>query len=214
MPATTVSVTPPKGGQGATTVAATIALIAAATDATTRVLLVSDDAAVVLGIPEASDYSRVVTSHPEQMNLAVAVATPDGWHGDLRVVDGPTADADVTILVTLNCYLALRNAVRAEVRPDRVVLIREPGRALDTDDVAELLRAPVTAIDADPAVARRIDAGILARPDLPRSLSPLRQLVRDDLGLGGIGSQDLSVVRAALARVDTPPAAPSEGLGL
>lgn len=68
-----------------------------------------------------------------------------------------------TLLVTRSCYLALRAAARMPVRPDGVVLVREPGRALGAADVAAAVGAPVvTTMLLDPAVARSVDAGLLA----------------------------------------------------
>jgi len=52
-----------------------------------------------------------------------------------------------------------------------VVLVREPGRALGRHDVEDALQVPVRAeIDVEPAVARAVDAGLLATR-LPRSLA-------------------------------------------
>ena len=66
------------------------------------------------------------------------------------------------------CYLALRRAVALEARPSGVVLIEEPGRALRARDVEAAIDAPVVATLAlDPAVARAVDAGLLAAR-LPR----------------------------------------------
>ncbi len=71
--------------------------------------------------------------------------------------------ASQSLLVTRPCYLALRAAVRAPIRPTGVVLVDEPGRALRHDDVAASLGAPVVAtVLVDPAVARAVDAGLLA----------------------------------------------------
>lgn len=85
--------------------------------------------------------------------------------------------ADRRLLVVRNCYLALRRAVAHPVRPDGVVLVTEPGRALTATDVEAVLTAPVVAeIAIDPAVARTIDAGLLAARlprTLARSLAPL-----------------------------------------
>jgi Mrp family chromosome partitioning ATPase len=73
-----------------------------------------------------------------------------------------TDSADRSLLVTRSCYLALRRAARCDRTPDGVILVREPGRALDRGDVEGLLSVPVLAeVDADPAVARAIDAGLL-----------------------------------------------------
>jgi hypothetical protein len=68
-----------------------------------------------------------------------------------------------SLLVTRPCYLALRAAVRAAIRPTGVILVEEPGRALRRDDVEASLGVPVVAtVLADPAVARAVDAGLLA----------------------------------------------------
>jgi hypothetical protein len=88
-----------------------------------------------------------------------------------------TGRAELSLLVTRACYLALRRAMRLDRRPDGVVVVRENGRALDGGDVQRLLDAPVVArIDVDPAVARLVDSGLLAsRP--PRGLTrPLRSV--------------------------------------
>lgn len=75
------------------------------------------------------------------------------------------------LLVVRNCYVALRRAVAHPARPDGVVLVTEPGRALAVSDVEAVLTAPVVAeIAIDPAVARTIDAGLLAAR-LPRALA-------------------------------------------
>lgn len=69
-----------------------------------------------------------------------------------------------SLLVTRPCYLSLRRAVASEVRPDGVVLVTEPGRALGRAAVGDLLRAPVVAqVEVDPAVSRSVDAGLLLR---------------------------------------------------
>ena len=78
---------------------------------------------------------------------------------------------DRSLLVTRPCYLALRRAVRGETRPTGVVLVDEPGRALSRRDVEHALGVPVEAtVSFDPAVARAVDAGLLATR-LPRVIS-------------------------------------------
>lgn len=72
--------------------------------------------------------------------------------------------AGTSLFVTRACYLALRRAMRVGVDADGVVLLAEPGRALGRRDVAEVLGLPVVGVvEADPAVARAVDAGTLAR---------------------------------------------------
>jgi hypothetical protein len=82
----------------------------------------------------------------------------------------PAARATHSLLVTRACYLALRRAAEPPLRPSGVVLVTEPGRALDRDDVEQVVGAPVRAeVALDPAVARAVDAGLLASR-LPRAL--------------------------------------------
>jgi MinD-like ATPase involved in chromosome partitioning or flagellar assembly len=87
---------------------------------------------------------------------------------------GPTLDvvaaATESFLVLRPCYLALRRAVAAPLRPSGVILVVEAGRALSRRDVESVLGVSVRAeVDVDPAVARAVDAGLLARR-LPRQL--------------------------------------------
>ncbi len=75
-----------------------------------------------------------------------------------------------SILVTRACYLALRHAIHAPLKPSAVVVVREPGRALSSRDVESAIGAPVVAVvEVDPAVARAVDAGLLSGR-LPRSI--------------------------------------------
>ncbi|KAA0235091.1 MAG: hypothetical protein JJLCMIEE_01486 [Acidimicrobiales bacterium] len=78
--------------------------------------------------------------------------------------------AEESLLVTRPCYLALRRALRTRLRASGLIVIAEKGRALDEVDVEDVLDAQVRArIDADPAVARAVDAGLLSSR-LPRSI--------------------------------------------
>ncbi len=95
------------------------------------------------------------------------------------VVDAGTGDPPVTLaqlagellLVTRPCYLALVRASRNATRPTGVVVIDEPGRALTLGDIERAVGAPVVArILLDPAVARAVDAGLLAHA-VPRRLA-------------------------------------------
>lgn len=74
------------------------------------------------------------------------------------------------LLVTRACYLALR-AVRAlPVPPTDVALLVESGRALQRRDVEAALGIEVgVTVAVDPAIARCVDAGVLA-VRLPRGL--------------------------------------------
>lgn len=81
------------------------------------------------------------------------------------------AGATVSLLVLRPCYLALRRALAAPIRPSGVILVEEPKRALDVGDVEEVLGVPVQAVVPwDPAIARCVDAGLLASR-IPGSLA-------------------------------------------
>lgn len=68
----------------------------------------------------------------------------------------------VSLLVLRPCYLALRSAMAAPVRPSAVVLVEEDKRSLDAVDIEEVLGVPVRAVVPwDPAIARSVDAGLL-----------------------------------------------------
>jgi len=78
------------------------------------------------------------------------------------------AGATLSLAVLRPCYLGLRRALAAAVRPSGVILVTEPGRALQSRDVEDVLGVPVWAeVPLDPAVARAVDAGLLAAR-LPR----------------------------------------------
>jgi len=82
----------------------------------------------------------------------------------------PLLDAASSWLVTRACYLALRRLRDCPVRPDGVVLVSEPGRALSRTDVEAVAETNVVLeVRWDPAVARAVDAGVLAGR-VPRSL--------------------------------------------
>lgn len=73
------------------------------------------------------------------------------------------AAAERQWIVTRACYLALRAAARQHASATGVVLVGEPGRSLRRSDVEIALGAPVVAeVLVDPAVARAVDAGLLA----------------------------------------------------
>lgn len=80
------------------------------------------------------------------------------------------AGATHSLLVTRNCYLAVRHAVRLSVRPSAVVVVEEPERHLAPADVADALGVPVVGtVPIDAGVARAVDAGLLG-VRVPRTL--------------------------------------------
>jgi hypothetical protein len=120
----------------------------------------------------AAGTGRVTADHPRWADLAaVLAAEPRTVVVDAGTGPPPGALLDAgarSLLVTRACYLSLRRAVGHEHRPDAIVLVAEPGRALRVADVESALGAPVVAtVSIDPAVARAVDAGLLAAR-LPR----------------------------------------------
>lgn len=81
------------------------------------------------------------------------------------------AGATQSLLVMRPCFLSLRRAIAAPIRPSGVVLAQDQPRALGRADIEDVLGVPVRAeVRWDPAVARAVDAGLLAT-SLPSVLS-------------------------------------------
>lgn len=79
--------------------------------------------------------------------------------------------ASLSLLVMRPCYLALRRALAAPIRPSGVVLVSEPGRSLTAEEIEDVLGVPVRAeVPWNDGVARAVDAGLLAGR-LPRTLA-------------------------------------------
>ena len=58
------------------------------------------------------------------------------------------------------------------MRPNGVIVVDEPGHALTVRDIERAIGAPVVAVMSfDPAIARAVDAGLLATR-LPRDRRP------------------------------------------
>lgn len=93
--------------------------------------------------------------------------------------DAPTGEAQhasylrelgTSMFVTRCCYLGLRRSRSLGVDADGVIVVDEPGRALSPVDVSEILGLPlIGSVEADPEVARAVDAGTLHRR-VPRAL--------------------------------------------
>ena len=123
---------------------------------------------------EVTDDVRLLPRGAKGPTAAARWAALSTWLAGLGadvVVDAGTAPpppelaavADRTLLVTRACYLALRTAVRRPTPATGVVLVAEPGRALGATEIEAALGVPVVAtVLVDPAVARAVDAGLLA----------------------------------------------------
>jgi hypothetical protein len=91
-----------------------------------------------------------------------------GCAGDAGIA--VAAAATQSLLVTRPCIVALHRAVQAPLHPSAVVLVDEAQRAIGRADIEAVVGAPVVAeVRVDSAVARAVDAGLLAAR-LPGSL--------------------------------------------
>jgi hypothetical protein len=127
--------------------------------------------------PDASDRLARLLANDTRPVIVDCGTAPQGVSAVLA------QQADVSLLVTRPCYLALRRLMSGSLpRPTGVVVVRESGRALSSQDIATAVGAPVVAeIDIDPAVARAVDAGLLTGR-LPRSLEAGLASAALDLG--------------------------------
>jgi hypothetical protein len=137
--------------------------------------------------------SPAVQAAPPEAGAALGVALRDSG---MAIVDlGSGADefdgagravvdvADAALMVIRPCYLALRRAV-ADPRLGSsagAILVEEPGRALDADDVSAVLGIPVVGrVPFRSEIARAVDAGVL-RDRLPAALAIAAGAVLDRL---------------------------------
>ncbi len=124
-----------------------------------------------LAAARASALSSLLASDPRAV-VVDAGSWPSNGTDEARadLVAALSASAEHSLLVVRPCFLAMRRAVAAAIRPTGVVLVTEEGRALTVADVEEALGVPVlTSVSVTPQVARAVDAGLLATR-LPRSL--------------------------------------------
>jgi hypothetical protein len=117
-----------------------------------------------LAAERAHALAAVLASDPRPVVVDAGVITGDS------VAAVVAASAPDSLLVTRSCFLALRRALVAPIRPSAVVLVIEEGRALTASDIETVLGAPVRAqVMITAQVARAVDAGVLVSR-LPRSL--------------------------------------------
>jgi hypothetical protein len=192
-----ISLSSPKPGNGVTVTAALLALTASATQHTTIIDLAGDQ---LPALGETDDGHRPIEVTAD---LTVIDATNDTTaeqhqqiidseaQGELVIVDAGRANHPIHNLLDRNtrrvwvmrcCYLTLRRAVTATPRPDEIIMIREPQRALNQRDIEQAVGVRVAmVIDLDPGIARAVDAGLLAAR-LPRpTAADLRQMLRPNV---------------------------------
>jgi MinD-like ATPase involved in chromosome partitioning or flagellar assembly len=138
---------------------ATDALDRLAVDAAAGLALLPAGALDVRGRANAADGERLVDALAA-MNAHGVVVDCGSIADDITL--GIAGAATRSLLVVRSCYLALRRAVAAPIRPSAVVLVAEPDRALNAEDVEDVLGVPVLTVPWHPDVARAVDAGLLA----------------------------------------------------
>jgi MinD-like ATPase involved in chromosome partitioning or flagellar assembly len=117
--------------------------------------------------PPAHDPERLLAALARERRKIVVDCGSSGS----PLAMGLAASAAVSLLVLRPCFLGLRRAMAAPVRPSGVVLVAEPGRTLARDDVEDVLGVPVRIeVPWSEGVARAVDAGLLAGR-LPRPLA-------------------------------------------
>lgn len=172
----TIVLTGARGGQGTSTVAVALSILAAGQGPTQ---LVPDDpraTAALMGVALAldDDWVEVAPNLTMATNSHHVVLT---GHPTTTVIDGgripngpfdddtppPAMDGLERYAVLRGpCYVALSSLLTTGRHFDGVILLAEPGRALSDRDVTDVLGIPVVAaIAIEPAIARSIDAGLL-----------------------------------------------------
>ncbi len=173
-----------RGGSGTSTIAAVLSLHAATMVSTELVTSDVEETSALLGL-----------SAPYEVPFAIVdrlVFTGfDGLSNGFPVIDeGTLCNADVPCarepgerrigVLRGPCYLALRTLIAERhglAGLDGLILLAEPGRALNERDVTDVTGLEVLAtVPVSPAIARTIDAGLLA--SRCRNLAEFRPLRR------------------------------------
>ena len=165
---TTVTLVGARGGSGASTVAAALALHTAEDVPTS--LLTHDPTAMARLLGTTGPIPS--PSEPFAVGPTLTVGGLDGPRATVTIIDaGPAIDAAARLplggrryaVVRGPCYLALATLVSVpDLHPDGIILVAEPGRALTAADASTVLGVPVVAtVPVRPRVARLIDAGLL-----------------------------------------------------
>jgi hypothetical protein len=120
--------------------------------------------------PRTTALAAVLATDPRAVVVDGGCVGADAPLGRTELLAALAANANQSLLVVRPCFLALRRAMHAPIRPTGVVLVVEEGRALTVSDVEEVLGARVQAtVSVTAQVARAVDAGLLASR-LPRTL--------------------------------------------
>lgn len=158
-----------RGGQGTTTVATVLAVLAGGYAATALVAHDTDAVHAIAGLAHRTDPDEpvVVTERVVLTGTGAPAGPADVIVGDLGRLEDmaePDGGPETTRWLVMRgpCYVSLRAALGSPWRPHGVILVAEKGRSLTPADVADVLGMPVVAqVPVEPSVARLIDAGLL-----------------------------------------------------
>lgn len=122
--------------------------------------------------PLSAERSTVLAALLERSNRPVVVDC-----GTLAKTPDPSAASTVaqsanrSLLVIRPCYLSVRKASDAPIRPTGAVVVTQDGHPLGRRDVERALGVPVVGqVPEDPAIAHAVDAGLVSGR-LPRTLA-------------------------------------------
>lgn len=179
----TIHVVGAKGGVGTSTVCALLALEHHAAGHHVILTAQNDDQGdlhALFGMAATEDpisLAPVPIEGPHRIPVLITVVDHGTSLPDCDMWATRTA-GDRLYLVMRPCYLAIRRALQLNHRPDGIILVEEPGRALGARDITEVIGAPVVAtLPLSQDLARMIDAGIL-QSRFARHSRTLRPLVQ------------------------------------
>lgn len=109
----------------------------------------------------ANELAEYLASRSQESPVVVDLGAPSGDKGTEAFRQAIMERADESVLVTRKCYLALRRSVNTPNRPTKMVVVSEEGRALTTSDCERAVGTKAVTIQADPDIARAVDAGML-----------------------------------------------------
>lgn len=166
-----------KGGQGCTTVAVAFAALNASEGKKVMIFSAApaDDLPGVMGFghtPSKRVTDNLYYASTETYTEKGIIASSTMHDLDLLVIDGGTSVPDIygtdkTILVTQQCYLALRRITLNSDRVsgfDGVVVLTDESRAVGLDDLRSIVPLDIVGtVEMNPSVARAVDAGLLVQ---------------------------------------------------
>jgi len=142
-------------------------------------LLIPPGTPRLLAPPAAAEAGSALGAALQRAELPCVV---DAGRADGAAARMTVELADVSVVVLRGCYLGLRRAVNAPLtsRAAGIAFVDEPGRSLGASEVRDVLERPVlTRVPVRPAIARAVDAGVIAvRPPEPLLRAASRLLDR------------------------------------